>query len=77
VELVVVELVIDVMFPYALVLCLAVRIQWCFCCYLVNGFTLSVFMWCGFNDTGKSLDDTASTDSVGGSKQSGGCIMDW
>jgi len=26
-------------------------------------------MWCRFNDTVKFSDDTASTDSVGGSKQ--------
>jgi len=74
-ELVVVELVIDVLFLYVLVLCLVVRMQRCFCCHLVNSFTLSIFMWCRLNDTGKSSDDTASTDSEGRSKQRG--VASW
>jgi len=39
-ELVVVEVVIDVMFLYAVMLCVVVRMQWCFCCYLVKCFRL-------------------------------------
>jgi len=70
-ELVVVELVIDVMFLYAVMLCVVVRMQWCFCCYLVKCFTLNIFMWCRFNDTVKFSDDTASTDSVRGGLRHG------